>query len=188
MDRDTAEGLTWVIFYSAPVVAGAVAMAPALKCEKPGAALKRGLSITWILGVLLAFLAGWGLDFHDPGPLSREFETAVVQLPVSFLAGVLVGGLCALRVWARSAGQESTAVETAKPAAAGIGVRIVTLLFWLVMSGVVLLLGARAVEDGLKTGRWWQIGVVFIACVILAAGLWQCLRTLRSGTAGHESS
>lgn len=177
MDADTAEGLTWVILYAAPALAGVAAILPALKGRTPRAALNRGLFMTWGLGILLALVAGWLLDVYYPAPLSRAFETAVVQVPVSFLAGVAVGGLCALRVRLGSTGAADVPADRQQACAAD---RTVTLLFWLAAGGVTLLVGLRAVEDGLGTGRWWLIAATLVAAGILAAGVRQCLRMLRT--------
>src|SRR6185436_13853004 len=86
-----------------PIVAGAVASYFALRRALPISALNRGLYITWGLGIVLGFSVGIGADMWQPSMVPSFFIAVVGQAVISFIAGVVVGGLCALCVRRRNA-------------------------------------------------------------------------------------
>lgn len=179
MDRETLELVIW---FGPPILAGGIAIYFSLRRATPMSALNWGFYVTWGLGVVLGILTGFTIELLFPRTISRALMAGPVQLLISFLAGIVVGGGCALWVRSRGAlrGAATTQDEpTPDPLPTSTGAKIVTLIFWLVAGGIALLLSVGAFVGEPDSGTWWQMVVAVITLVILGFGVRQCIHTFR---------
>jgi hypothetical protein len=94
------DALGWALLLGPPIVAGAIAMVLAVRCAKPRGALNRAVYVTWGIGILLGLVTGAVAEMYQPGsiPGMEFFFGGLVQIPVSFLGGLVVGLLSGLFV------------------------------------------------------------------------------------------
>jgi len=93
---DIALGLFLII--GAPLAAGALAMAYASRTTDPGEARRRGVWVTWVLGIVFGGAAGLVLDLLQSSMIPATLVFVIVQTVVSGAAALGVGRLCARRV------------------------------------------------------------------------------------------
>jgi hypothetical protein len=98
------ELLALIVLIASPIAAGRIAYSHASACDQPELAQRRGLLLTWGLGIAFGVAGGLVIDVLSGGSMIPAFVAgAMAQFFISGVAGVIVGRRCARVVRARVA-------------------------------------------------------------------------------------